>query len=194
MNDSVGCRRGRGGRGRSCRWHSLFFSSRPHEEGSGLFHDVRVAGILFFFSSRPHEDERCLFHSVRVLVILFSFSFSSDHTKTDENCSLLFVSPSFSFPFILHQPHEDGRCIFRSGRVVVVLLSFCSVLFVSPSFSFRSPPTTRRRMKTVPFWSCCHSPFILHRPHEDGRRLMHSVRVVVVFFSFSSSHTKTDEA
>ena len=110
--------------------------------------------------------------------------FFSDHTTTKEDCSILFVPLAFSskennsvlsvsssicshsppttrrqkkmVPFILCRLHNYGRGRFRSGRVVVVLLS--------------SSATTRRRIRPVPFWSRRrHSPFSFKAPDEDGR-------------------------
>jgi len=94
----------------------------------------------------------------------------------------------------------------------------CSIPFASSSFSFLLPPTTRRRMRTVPFWSRrLHSTLILHRHHTKTDEDCSVLFVSPAFYShfplttrrrmkpvplcscrwrslfFSTDHTKTNE-
>ena len=102
----------------SCRWRSLFLFTdhtttkedssilfvspsfscllqRPHEDERRQFRSGRVADVFLSSSATSRRQKESLFRFVCVVIVLLSSSV--DRTTTKEACSVLFVSPAFSF-------------------------------------------------------------------------------------------------
>ena len=166
----------------SCRRCSLLILHRPHEwKMPTAFCSRRYSFLLD--RHRPHEDERSLLHSVRVDIVLLSSLPTTATTRRRKMPDALYSCCRHS---LLHQPHEDGRGL--------------SVLFVLHSFSFRSPPTTRRWMKPLPFCPCRRrSPFfscaytflwVQHHTRTDVRR--RRIAVACVYVSFGPAPARSE--
>jgi len=93
-----------------------FLLQRPHDDERGLFRSGRVAGVFLFSLPTTRRRKKIVpFWSCRWR----SPFFSTDHTRTDDACSVLFVLPTFSF--LLQRPHDDERGLFHSVRAAGIL-------------------------------------------------------------------------